>query len=422
MIQLQEEKFASFIEERLHEILSSSDVSSFPQLLRLLPGVPPPDTIASLNRLDASFPSCALLIKDAQRSPSGSIRQSKPSGSLGVPHPLDYDWRFNRETVEFLLRRSIELSDAARSLIMIGTPTAAIAALRYTQLNTVLLDANSWAVHQLSSISPKIKAMCVDVRRDALPTLSAPVIVADPPWYAESISSFLWAASQLCETGGYVMASFPGIGTRPGIVEERESLIAFAAENGLKHLESKTGAVTYETPPFERSAFRACGIRNLPADWRRGDLLLFRRTMGPARSRPVNAKAGDEWVDVEIGGIRLKVRAPLGFGFDDPRLHSIIPGDVLPSVSRRDPRRGHADIWSPTNRIFSCQGRAVLVRIAHAMASGEQPAWTVGKWLGRNLPDAEQAIVQEASKQLCALVRHEMAELADLQLVGRRVV
>src|SRR5262249_37925621 len=158
-----------------------------------------------------------------------------------------------------------------------------------------------------------------------------------------------------------------------------------AAGNGLECLETKTQAVTYETPPFERSAFRACGITNVPTDWRRGDLLLFRRIAAPAGSLAPSTNLPDEWADIEIKGSRLKVRAPLVLQFDDPRLRSVIEGDVLPSVSRRDPRRRHADIWTPRNRIFFCSGRSVFVQIARAIASDEQPESAVAGWLRRDL-------------------------------------
>jgi hypothetical protein len=414
MSELDQAKFDSFVDRLVREALSSSEHSSFSELLHLLPGIPPPDTIASLNRLRASFPAAAPLIQDAGQCASDSIGQSPSERALGIPHPLDYDWRFDPQTAESLFRTSVELSGAARSAIMIGTPTVAIAALAGTELKQVLLlDANCCAVHHLAGFSPKIKALCIDLLRHPLPALSAGVVIMDPPWYAESISAFLWAASQLCKTGGFVAACFPSVGTRPGIIEERKSLIARAAKSGLKYLKIKPGALKYETPPFERSAFRACGIRNLPSDWRRGDLLLFRRSTARAASHPTSTSPGDEWVDIVIQGIRLKVRAPLGLEFNDPRLRSIIRGDVLPSVSRRDPRRRHADIWTPRNRIFLCSGRSVFVQIARAIASGEQPQSAVARWLERDLTNAEQVTVKEATEQLCSLVHRERAELLD---------
>jgi hypothetical protein len=306
----------------------------------------------------------------------------------------------------------------ARSMIMIGAPTVAIAGLAEPNPRHVtLLDANSWAVQQLAKMSSKIIALNIDVLRDPLPPISAPVVITDAPWYPEPIAAFLWAASQLCELDGYVMASFPSIGTRPHVVEERESLISRAAENGLKCVAIRPGAITYETPPFERSAFRACGIMNVPADWRRGDFLLFRRISAHATSRPLSVEAGPEWVDIEIHGIRLKVRAPLPFKFDDPRLRPLIAGDVLPSVSRRDSRRVNADVWTPTNRIFSCRGRSVFVQIAHAIACTEEPVTAVTKWLGRDLASAQEIIIQEASDQLSSLVHRELAELTDLERI-----
>jgi hypothetical protein len=416
MTNLNENNFDSLVDELMRELLLSSKVSSFRELLHLLPGVPPPDAVASLNRLRPSFASAAVLIKDAERCARRSVRESQCTPALGIPHPLDYDWRFDRQTAQSLVSASVNLSGGAGSIIMIGTPTVAIAASAIAELKqVVLLDSNSRAVHQIAAMSPKISALCVDVRRHVLPALSAPVVITDAPWYGESMSAFLWASSQLCETGGWVMASFPSVGTRPGVSEERKSFTALAAEYGLQYLEIQIGAVRYETPPFERSAFRARGIRNVGGNWRQADLLLFRRRTAHAGSRPASAEPKKEWVDVEIRGIRLKVRTPLPFEFDDPRLASVIPGDVLPSVSRRDPRRDNAEIWTPTNRIFSCRGRSVFVQLGRAIGRGEQPALAVRRWLRRELSSAQKAIVQKASEQLRSVVQREMTELADLQ-------
>ena len=51
-------------------------------------------------------------------------------------------------------------------------------------------------------------------------------------------------------------------------------------------------------------------------------------------------------------------------------LRSIVPGDILPTVRRTDPRRKRADIWTSGNRIFAT-GHPDLVRIAaRAAAAG----------------------------------------------------
>jgi len=396
--------------------ISSSQVSSFSDLLRLLPGIPPPDTIASLNRLRARFSVAPVLIQDAARRAPSLIRRSQYERVLGVPHPLNYDWRFDPQTAKTLVRTCVELSGPARSAIMIGTPTVAIAALADAKLKDVLLlDANCNAIHQLVGLSPRIKPLCIDVLRHRLPALSAAVVITDAPWYPDSMSAFLCAAAQVCKRTGHVIAAFPSVGTRPGIIEQREALIALAAKHGLEYLDLKTGVLKYETPPFERSAFRACGITNVPDDWRRGDLLLFRRTTPRARSDRAIAKTADEWVDIEIEHVQLKVRGPLHFEFNDPRMRSIIDGDVLPSVSRRDPRRRYADIWTPRNRIFACAGRSVFVQIARAIASGEQPNAAVARWLARDLSKVERVTIEQATEHLCSVLRREVAELAHTE-------
>ena len=47
----------------------------------------------------------------------------------------------------------------------------------------------------------------------------------------------------------------------------------------------------------------------------------------------------------------------------DPSLVQLVVGDVLPTVSRRDPRRSSARLWTSGNRIFGCAAPHALARL-----------------------------------------------------------
>ena len=214
--------------------------------------------------------------------------------------------------------------------------------------------------------------------------------------------------------GGRVLACFPGLGTRPKIAEERRRLIAGAANAGLSHVDTRSAVISYETPPFERSALAVAGITNVPPRWRRGDLLTFVRIPGYANARPSVTNHEENWIEVDIHGVRLKVRRPSSFEFTNPSIESVISGDVLPSVSRRDPRRARADIWTPTNRIFGCRGRAMLLQILRAIASRKASRSLVTEMLGRSLFRDEITQIEDATRQVRSLVREERASLKAL--------
>lgn len=80
-----------------------------------------------------------------------------------------------------------------------------------------------------------------------------------------------------------------------------------------------------------------------PPDWRVGDLAVFRRTHVVCGPRPV-LEFEPVWVERSLGLTRFKLRETTAAEFGSPVLISIVPNDVLPSVSRRDPRRAEATV------------------------------------------------------------------------------
>jgi hypothetical protein len=90
--------------------------------------------------------------------------------------------------------------------------------------------------------------------------------------------------------------------------------------------------------------------------------------------------------------VRVRIRQPNLSGFADPSLVSVVPGDVLQSVSRRDSRRRLADVWTSGNRIFACQGRGVLQQILRAVAVGRSPYEAVALALERPLSSRKPSL------------------------------
>ena len=199
------------------------------------------------------------------------------ASALPVPHPLDYEWRFAAGAVDLLWENVLKLSQSGDTVAFLGTTSVFHRAHGGgpSRHNLVLLDASQPTVVSFSHPASFGSAFCCDISCGRLPALTAQVVVIDPPWYPAYISSFLWAASQICAMDGHVLMSTPPVGTRPGIEAEWEETMELTKKMGL-HMENvQPSALPYISPPFERNALRAAGISNYPTEWRRGHLSTF---------------------------------------------------------------------------------------------------------------------------------------------------
>jgi hypothetical protein len=275
----------------------------------------------------------------------------------------------------------------------------------------VLLDANASVVDCLSQLTSDAQAVLCDVVKAPLPLFEASAVIVDPPWYEEHLAGFLWSAAQLCRVGGHVLVSTPPIGTRPGIDRDRKRLLDWARRLGLTHLRTEAAILPYCSPPFEINALRAEGLCGILEDWRRGDLTVFVKGAQIALPRPVPPPASEgEWVEERIHGVRVRVRPPESSNFADPKLLTIVGGDILPSASRRDDRRALVDVWTSGNRVFACQGRNVLTQILRALATGNSPVEIVAGHLGRDLSAVEQTLVEKAVMRMTEIIDAERDE------------
>ena len=331
-----------------------------------------------------------------------------------VPHPLDFDWRFTRDTISLIWQTIRDLASTHPDVALLGTPSLAASAESWRDLGSVtLLERNP---NHYRSLVDGITFACCDVLRDPIPHGSNGVVVADPPWYEAETIGFLWTASTLSRTGAHVLLSLPPVVTRPGINEERERITAAAEGFGLEFVRLSEGVLRYGTPFFETNATQAAGAP-VPSDWRLGDLAIFRRIEGECGTRPV-MDAEPAWTERSLGLTRFKLRETGSTEFASPVLRSLVPGDVLPSVSRRDPRRNEATVWTSGNRIFGCDGTSTLATIIDGINAGEATEITVGMQQGRALTSNEANLVATAVQQVRNVVKWESAELRSVDVNG----
>lgn len=393
-------------------------VTTFNSLVAALPGVYPTVVRDSLQRLIATgrltnhnFASATVALGIDR---PGLVQPSGPSHTivLPIPHPLDFDWRFGDSAVKYLLDICLGLTNPDDTIALLGTPSVMRVAIESAYpRKIILLDANSAVVNCLANAAPSAQVVLCDVMRDPLPQIEASVVIVDPPWYEEHIKGFLWAAAQLCQTGGHMLVSIPPVGTRPGIEQDRENLFEWSQKLNLKQIRLETAILPYVSPPFEINALKAAGFHAILEEWRRGDLAVFLRKDGQLPPRPVFAAASeDNWIEEIIQGVRIRVRPSESSEFEDPRLLSIVAGNILPSASRREERRVFIDVWTSGNRVYACEGRSVLQHILRALAKEKAPEECVAQSLGRKLSADELKLVTETTQKLAEIISLERNE------------
>jgi hypothetical protein len=381
----------------------------------------PPDFASLLKRLPSIDP---LVARDAlqRRTEQGSVRAAALVASAAkengvwapsprpIAHPLEYDWRFAAETAANLVEHLAPVTVAGDTIGYLGAPAAfAKATHALPDRDHVLIDRSTrWP----RPPSDRCRIISIDLLRDPLPTLELAAAVLDPPWYREYHETFVWAAAMLLRRGGLALVSFPPPTMRPGVAAERAGILQNAARAGLLVEHEEPLALRYATPPFERAAFAAAGVHRVPDDWRRGDMLILRKTDAGPAPRPAALNTEADWLFVEVDDIPLAVRevARESETIDALLFGPAVPGAVLPSVSRRESARAGAVLWSSRNRIYTSSAPATLRTLVGAFASDDDAARAVERVLERGLTGAEEENVLSAAKQLRELIQTERDE------------
>lgn len=286
------------------------------------------------------------------------------ASELPIVHPLDFAWLFTPATRARLVDHVRGATEPRDLVVYLGCPTLhQRALLELPDRRHLLLDRDARRAERANKHTPG-SARCVDLLADGLDALNAALIVADPPWYPAAAAAFINGAAILMRPQATLLLAFADPLTRPGADDDLAAILLSAKRDGLDLLEVSTGACRYQMPPYERAAFTAAGLPGIPADWRLGGLITLRRSDSPAPSRRTIEEP--PWIGCEIDEIPLRVRATAPT-IGDALLQPLLDGAILPSVSRRDPRRDQAALWTSRNRIYASADPPAL---AHALSRG----------------------------------------------------
>src|SRR5229473_1856758 len=323
-------------------------VTSLAGLLRYLPSVYPTELLASLARLgDCGAVNSAIVDKVRDQASTRPIEPPEGRSLLPLPHPLDFEWRFTPRASRDLLNIANDLTPLYADVLLFGTPGLAVEALSLpTNRWLSFLGEDNLVTRRLIALNRATgSALSIAFCSAGLPRNSCDTVVLDPPWYMDFIRPMLAAAAAACRADGIVLASLPPLGTRPSAESDRDAAAGVFA----------------------------------PSQWRRGDLIIFRKSRRP--TRPISALRGRrrEWIETSIGRMRLFIKPEQSPTTGLEGLIPTIDGDILPSVSRRDPRRRGTKVWTSGNRAFRTDNanlvlQAALSRSGKHIQRGAQPS------------------------------------------------
>ncbi|MHB2029695.1 MAG: hypothetical protein ACYCPT_12885 [Acidimicrobiales bacterium] len=400
--------FCAFIDQSVLAAVRSG-ITTFTSLLRYLPSVYPTEVLASLARLGQTNAIDPVIVKSAYRQ-SSTRPVEPPTGwsPLPLPHPLDFEWRFTPDTSRDLLDAACALTRPNGQMLLFGTPGLAVEALSLPMSRRLsFLGEDNVVTRRIIALnrvigSPLSVAFC----GTGFPRESADAILLDPPWYIDFIRPMLAAAAGACRHDGVVLVSLPPVGTRPSALADQDKVLRFAAKLGLDVVEERRLAIAYETPFFETNALAAAGVFS-PSPWRRGDLITFRRSRKLVCAANPTSEQRREWIETAVGRMRLFIKPDYRPASGLSGLIPMVSGDILPSVSRRDPRRRNAQVWTSGNRVFRTDNAELVLAAAIACRKEE-----IGPDIKRRLWDnpSERGALERVRYELEAIATQEAEE------------
>ncbi|TCC39364.1 hypothetical protein [Kribbella sindirgiensis] len=352
-IDLQDETFRAEVASWLAG-LDNVVIRDIEEVFAVSPGVYP-TTLLELWREELARRG---LMEVVNLAPVDIAKPSAEGSNLPVEHPLDADWRFAEQTTIMLAGRALRLAGEEGTIVHLGAPSTFVRSALTSQHRHILVDRNQTMIGALRNrgVGPQSLVIGVDVAELTQLHVDACAVIADPPWYFDETLQFLRVASDACRLGGLVLLCQPSMGTRPGVEAERTGLTAALPALGLALVSVESGAVRYVTPHFESTSLRhALGGFTIPATWRVGDLLVLCRTAEATHIPMLSDQRSEKWEEVTFGPVRVKLRQSDA----QTDLESLVPGDILTTVSRRDPNRGRVGMWTSGNRVYG------LVSVEH---------------------------------------------------------
>ena len=291
--------------------------------------------------------------------------------SLPYPHPHDLDWRFSDKTVDDVVNLLINYGNLfyEKNCLLLGSPSVFLKLAFQNFPNIILLDKNKEIINYINTHISLSSIKCYNY--DLLSTYWETserynLMFCDPPWYTPHYLAFLKQASYITNIGAYIFLSMLPPNTRPQAINDRWFIFEWAYKLGL-HIEKLIpNFLEYDTPIFEQISLKSIGIE-INNNWRKGDLIVFRKVFNPDSSIYILIKQNKEefyndnedWESITFRNIfTVKLRGPFDDYMISPKIESIEKDNILKTVSKRYEKRSDVDLWLYDNRVFKIIGKA----------------------------------------------------------------
>jgi hypothetical protein len=275
--------------------------------------------------------------------------------SAPEPHPLDFDWRFDAQSVDKLA----QIVPTTTPIMALGCPSLA-KRFRELGIEAMLVDRQP-----IQGAEGQIE---LDIQTDPPRKFNSLTAIIDPPWYPGHLFRWVsWAAACVGE-GGEVYASIWPPGTRPTgeieYLEARKWMDTWATVSELKY------RPTYNIPTFELASLQSSEAGALAQSPRVGRLLRIKVNEVPPL--PSISPSGECWRRFVFNDYQIAIRKSAEEP-NSPAINQLSNADgwIWPYVSRRAPHRDKIDIWSSRNEVAQATGVRTLTDAFRALSASQ---------------------------------------------------
>jgi hypothetical protein len=386
------------VASRLQQILKAGP-SSLQFIVSRAEGAYPTDVIGALRKLEGlgavkesqknvwmsteSGHALSGTCVEVDQAPVGSDDSDFPEA-----HPLDFDWRFARRTLEWLNERMGNFESGGIGVL--GAPTLFKYLVDHGK-TAHLFDKNEQIVRYLMQMGYTAITQCDLFRFSSNSEFAC--VVADPPWYLDHYRAFIEAARGLLVANGKLLLSVLPRLTRPSAALDRSEIVAFASSRGFDLARVETGSLEYLSPPFEVEALKTEGLN--VSTWRSGDLYTFVLREGDVPEIPSEYVGEEYWHTFNIGPTVVKVKwdGTHGHGALDIQNVSRASDMRLGSVSRRSPLRSQVNLWTSRNVVLHVSRPDLVCAALQLLGEGYD-----GDNVAKALVNAEQLNTLDAKR------------------------
>ncbi|MEB6410657.1 MULTISPECIES: hypothetical protein [Enterobacter] len=257
------------------------------------------------------------------------------------PHPLDYDWRFTKETVSKI--SNMVYDDNA---LVIGAPSVA-EFLEKQKKDVLLIDR-----HPIQLVNNHLQ---IDINTSPIIKANFSYVIMDPPWYLDVFFRWIsWAANSVGKGATIILSIWPD-NTRPLAIDEKEQLFSWIRTWGEISIEKN--CFTYITSDFEKKITK-------PSDIRQGDFLKINVITTPKMIKVIEPK--NIWYRYIIDDYQLAIKSGPNLNDSNFVQFKKVEGAeewLWPSVSKRAVGRDYIQIWSSNNEVAMLDNPETLISL-----------------------------------------------------------